>query len=123
MLNWQQLKFMKWIRIFRSAQIPVVDFIKLVRANDKKICIIKAGGKFYATQSICPHAGADLSNGWCKDGKLICPYHRYSYDLETGRGCAGQGDYINTYLIELRADGLYVAIPERWKFFKRIFRL
>ncbi len=77
--------------------------------------------KYYAVQRSCPHAGADLSGGWCKEGKLICPYHRYSYNLETGKGSEGQGDYIDTFPVEVREDGIYIGLPESRNFFKRLF--
>ena len=70
--------------------------------------------KIIATQSYCPHAGGHFSGGWCKNGHLICPIHRYAYDLETGRGAKGQGDYINIYATELREDGLYIGFEESW---------
>lgn len=114
---------MKWIKIFSAGQIPSDNSITKITAAGRKICIIRWEGKFYATQAYCPHAGADLSGGWCGEGKLICPYHRYSYDLKTGRGSEGQGDYLNTYPIEIRKEGLFVAVPEKWRFLKKLFRL
>ena len=81
------------------------------------------GEEFFATQSRCPHAGADLSQGFCKDKKLICSFHRYEYDLTTGRGAPGQGDYINVYPLEQREDGLYIGFKERWSFIKKLFDL
>ena len=68
----------------------------------------------FALAARCPHAGADISNGWCKDGKLVCPFHRYSYDIRTGRGSPGQGDYIKKYPTEIRSDGIYVGINSIW---------
>ncbi|HEY1008050.1 MAG TPA: Rieske 2Fe-2S domain-containing protein, partial [Sphingobacteriaceae bacterium] len=87
---------MKWIKICDRAG-PGADFVHRVDAGGKKVCLIRNGGVFYATQVHCPHAGADLSYGWCRDGKLICPYHRHEFDLETGSGAEGQGDYLETY--------------------------
>jgi 3-phenylpropionate/trans-cinnamate dioxygenase ferredoxin subunit len=52
---------------------------------------------------------------------LICPFHRYEYDLNTGRGAKGQGDYIEIYATEVRNEGIYVAIPEAFGFLKRLF--
>lgn len=115
---------MKWIRILPKTDVNVNgDFLLAINAGERKLCLVKYEGKLYATQRKCPHAGADLSNGWCKDGKLICPYHRYSYDLQTGRGSAGQADYVNVYPVETRNDGIYVGIPERFAFLKKLFRL
>ncbi len=114
---------MKWIRILLKTDVKEVDFIRAITVEGKRLCLVKSGDKFFVTQLKCPHAGANLSEGWCEDGKLICPYHRYSYDLETGRGAPEQGDYINTYAIEVRDDGIYVELPEHNSFLKKLFRL
>lgn len=115
---------MKWIRILLNSDVTDgEDFVTKIKVEGKTFCLVRYNDKFYATQAKCPHAGADLSFGWCKQGKLICPYHRYSYDLETGKGSEGQGDYINIYPIEVRKDGVYVGLPERKGWLKKLFRL
>lgn len=105
---------MNWINILPASITASEDFIRTVQVSGRKLCIVKTGNEFYAVQSKCPHAGAELSNGWCASGKLVCPYHRHEFDLKTGRGAKGQGNYIDTYPIELREDGLYVGISKAW---------
>ena len=112
---------MKWFKIFETGADQDNDFVKAITVNGKKLCAVKSGNEFFITQAYCPHAGAGLSGGWCKDGKLICPFHRYEYDLHTGKGAAGQGDYIDVYPTEKRADGVYVALPERFNLFRLLF--
>ena len=109
---------MNWFKV--EVSIPDHDFIEQIKLNGKKLCLIKNQQQIYVVQNTCPHAGGILSGGWCKEGKIVCPIHRYEYDLLTGRGAEGQGDYINIYPIELREDGLYVGFKESlWKrFFK-----
>lgn len=112
---------MRWIKLYDPKIMQEPDFIRLVKVEGKKICLVKSGNQIYATQNRCPHAGGDLSQGWCKKGKLICPIHRYEYDLASGRGASGQGDYINTYPIEIRLDGIYIGLKESWLKLKKLF--
>ncbi|MFA6277467.1 MAG: Rieske 2Fe-2S domain-containing protein [Pedobacter sp.] len=109
---------MNWVKI--DIQIPEEDFIEQIKVNGKKFCLIKNQQKIYVVQNTCPHAGGILSGGWCKEGNIVCPIHRWEYNLETGRGAEGQGDYINIYPTKLKEDGLYVGFKESlWKrFFK-----
>ncbi|WP_343532460.1 Rieske (2Fe-2S) protein [Pedobacter sp.] len=108
---------MKWTKL--DIEIPKDDFVSLIKLEGKKICLVKHQDKLYAVQNICPHAGGILSGGWCKNGHIICPIHRYEYSLQTGRGAAGQGDYIDIYPVEERADGIYIGLKE--SFWKRLF--
>lgn len=113
---------MNWVKIFDIEILQANDFIRQQTVEGRKLCIVKTGDEIYATQPYCPHAGATLAGGWCKNGKLICPYHRYEYDLKTGRGGTGQGDYIDIYPTEVRDDGVYLQLPGPG-FFKKLFRL
>ena len=112
---------MQWHKI-PDVQDPQKTFIKKVKAGVKSICLVGYEGKVYAIGATCPHAGAELSGGWCKDGKIICPFHRYSYSLESGRGDPGQNDYVDTYPVEIREDGVYVGIASFGDKWKQIFK-
>jgi nitrite reductase/ring-hydroxylating ferredoxin subunit len=105
---------MNWIKLFPLSILSTEDFLKKVTVSGKNLCLVKTDGKLYAIQNKCPHAGAELSNGWCIKRKIICPYHRHEFDLETGRGDPGQGNYVDTYPVEIKDDGVYVGIDEPW---------
>jgi nitrite reductase/ring-hydroxylating ferredoxin subunit len=97
-------------------------FIKRVKAGGKTLCLVGFENKIYALSARCPHAGGDLTAGWCKERKLICPVHRYSYSLETGKGSEGQNDYIESYPVEIRDDAVYIGISTFWEKFKQAFK-
>ena len=112
---------MKWFRVegFKYGDQP---FIKRASANGKSICLINDGAGLYALAAKCPHAGADLSRGWCADGKLVCPYHRFSYDLVTGKGSPGQNDFVETYSVKVDSNNIYVGFDTFWDKVRRIFK-
>lgn len=39
-------------------------------------------GRIRAALDVCPHRGARLSQGWCEDGNVVCPYHGWQFDGE-----------------------------------------
>ncbi|GAB2689086.1 nitrite reductase small subunit NirD [Mucilaginibacter koreensis] len=100
---------MPWYDVGEASQFES-DHIFEIRAGKSNLCLIKCEEQLVATQLKCPHAGAWLSNGWCKDGKLVCPLHRYSYDLQSGRGSAGQGDYIEVYPVKVENGRVFVNV-------------
>jgi nitrite reductase/ring-hydroxylating ferredoxin subunit len=104
---------MKWYKIDEA---PTADkpFIKKIKAGNKSICLVGFEGKLYATSAKCPHAGADMSEGLCVRKMIVCPYHRYTYDLETGKGGEGQNDFIETYPVEMKEGGVFVGVPSFW---------
>ena len=54
-----------------------------------------ARGRYFAVTRRCRHLGADLAGGSIdEDGCLVCPWHRSTYDVTTGRMVRGpQGIY------------------------------
>jgi len=103
---------MKWIKVLGT--IPENNKIIRIKVSNKSLCLVKHENEIRAFTSNCPHAGADLSNGWCDKGYLVCPVHRYKYNLENGRGAEGQGDYLRIYPSEIRADGIYIGFEKSW---------
>jgi 3-phenylpropionate/trans-cinnamate dioxygenase ferredoxin subunit len=45
--------------------------------------------------------------------------HRIAFDIKTGKNATGEGYYIETYPVELRADGLYIGFKKKkwWQIF------
>jgi nitrite reductase/ring-hydroxylating ferredoxin subunit len=111
---------MKWYRI-PGVEITDKPFIKKIKAGNKSICLVGYEGRLFALSARCPHAGGDLSLGWCNNGKLICPIHRYSFDLQTGKGSEGQNDYINSYTIKIEGEFIYIGVDSFWEKIKQAF--
>ncbi len=100
---------MAWYKVIEQADLSQ-PFIKKVKAGGKSICLVNNNGQLFALTAVCPHAGADLSQGWCNEQRLVCPRHRYEYDLHTGKGVPGQNDYVNTYAVKIEGTDVYIEI-------------
>ena len=99
--------------------LPQEGGIKKIKIDGRMLCLIEQEGRIYATGARCPHAGADLSHGWCKQGKLVCPVHRHQFDLETGRGDPGQGNFIPVFPVQTIQGKPCVGIKISW--WRRLF--
>lgn len=107
---------MKWIKIYDfrldGDEPQKLYSVRTIDVNNKMICLGRLPDGYYAVDDKCPHANGRLGIGQCtNDGKVICPYHRYKYDLKTGKGEQQQGDYVETYPIESRKDGIWIGFP------------
>ena len=83
-------------------------------ANKKKITIGKFKEKLLACGYTCPHAGGILSDGLIDaQGNIVCPLHHYRFSMETGRNKSGEGYFLKSYPVEIRADGVYIGMEEK----------
>ena len=62
----------------------VVDF-----AGERwRIVETEDGLRVHATR--CPHRLGPLDEARVEDGRVVCPWHGYAFDVETGRECSGR---------------------------------
>lgn len=104
-----------WHRL-GDAEDPVVGEreVRLLELNHKKLCFTRLEGKLYAFFHKCPHAGGQFVEGYLDvQGNIVCPVHRYKYDVRTGRNSSGEGYYLSTYPVEVREDGIYVGFAKK----------
>lgn len=94
----------------------------IVELEGKKITLIKKNETLFAIAHKCPHAGGILANGYCDAiGNIVCPLHRYKFNIENGRNTSGEGYYLKTYPIEVREkEGIFVGFEHKglFNFFK-----
>ena len=108
-------KKINWHKIADS--LNAIDWqpnnMALKEVGGKTITLIKSGIEIKACAHKCPHAGGILAGGFIDAlGDIVCPLHRYKFSLQNGRNVSGEGYYLKTYLIETRADGIFVGFEE-----------
>ncbi len=102
--SWEDLMLSLRIRLHRNPDIYhtlIHGFLTLDVADMNWFCakvldaeshaermVVEAGERTYSTLRYCPHQHADLSHGWVEQERyLVCPRHRWRYDLTQGGTC------------------------------------
>jgi 3-phenylpropionate/trans-cinnamate dioxygenase ferredoxin subunit len=103
--NWQKI----------ADHVNQLDFginqIAVIEIKNKKYCVGKHQDKLFAFSYKCPHAGGLLSEGFINPlGQIVCPLHRYKYDLSNGRNVSGEGYYLKNWPVEQREDGVFMGL-------------
>jgi 3-phenylpropionate/trans-cinnamate dioxygenase ferredoxin component len=81
----------------------------LLTVEGKDVLLVRAGGEFFAVDSVCTHAMGYLDEGSLEGCEIICPLHSGRFDLRTGAALWGPPvDPLTTY--EVRIDGDEVLI-------------
>ncbi len=63
--------------------------------------VVEAGGKRFSVDRYCPHQGGELAEGWVEgDRFLVCPRHRWSFDLQEGGRCSASDTTIHAVPLE-----------------------
>ncbi len=40
--------------------------------------------EIFVMHNRCPHAGGSLASGWMDEGCVVCPWHSWAFDLNSG---------------------------------------
>ncbi len=103
---------------------------KIVKIRDLSIAIYRHKDRFYAYLDRCPHQGgpscegAMMANVECEVGpgglhkeytsteryNILCPWHGFDYDLETGICKSNQRYRLRSYKVVTEGDDLLVDI-------------
>ncbi len=88
-------------------EIPV-GVPRLVKADGRRLCMIRTPHGVFVMDNACPHEGYGLVQGELKGGELTCAWHNWKFRVADGRCLFGEED-VRTYPVrivgnEVRAD-------------------
>jgi nitrite reductase/ring-hydroxylating ferredoxin subunit len=95
-----------------------------------RVCLVRAGDRFYALHDRCPHRMAPLSAGtvggtavpsevgvvrYGRDGEILrCPWHGWEFDVTDGRSLHDPvKERVRAYPVEIVEGAVYVDLAGR----------
>ncbi|MBY4598628.1 non-heme iron oxygenase ferredoxin subunit [Ottowia caeni] len=90
-----------WIDAIARDAVPEGDVVGVVVAG-KDIAFYEVEGELYATDNVCTHGAARLSDGFLEGREIECPLHQGRFDVCTGKAmCAPLNEDIRTYPVKI----------------------
>lgn len=80
-----------WIGLCRADEL-VSGAMEAFEVGPRRIVLYLVEGNVYATDNVCSHAFALLTDGWLEDGLVECPLHGAQFDVKTGAVVRGPAD-------------------------------
>lgn len=75
----------EWVRIGAVSEMPAEGLAKEFAAQGTSICVARIHGQLAALNNECPHRGGPLAEGTIENGRVVCPWHGWSFDPKTGQ--------------------------------------
>lgn len=93
-----------WIKVCDAADVQQ-ERAFAVEIEGRMIAVYQVDGRYFATDNVCPHAYALLSDGWLEGMEIECPLHGARFDIETGAVLEGPAECaLKTYPVRVEAD-------------------
>lgn len=85
---------------------------RLMTVRQRKVLLMRVGDDFYAVQNACPHKAGPLDEGTLHAirREIICPWHRYRFELDSGASVTNRELVCRTFPVEVRGDAIYVVV-------------
>ena len=101
-----------WVRVAAKADVGEGQVLG-VRLGDKEVAVYHLpGGEYRATDNICTHEYAQLSDGWLEDGCIECPLHAAQFDIRTGKALCSPADVdLAVFEVKVEGDDVLVNLP------------
>ncbi len=105
-----------WYKVAEPGEMSEGE-VRAVQAGSQAIALTFYRGQYGALDNACPHQGGPLGEGSIECDEqhecwLRCPWHGWDFHPTTGKSPGGFDDGVPTYPVELRDDGVYVAVKE-----------
>lgn len=101
-----------WVRVLRREDLPPGEMTG-IEIGDSQVAIYNVKGTYYATDNICTHGFASLSDGYLEDDEVECPLHGGRFKVTDGSPALEPADCpLKTYRVRINEDDVEVLLPE-----------
>jgi naphthalene 1,2-dioxygenase system ferredoxin subunit len=99
-----------WVRAAVRQELSAGEVIG-VEVGGRSIAIYDSNGELFATDNVCTHAYARLSDGWLDGETIECPLHAARFNIRTGKVLDPPAtEDLKTYSVRLVDDEIQVKL-------------
>ena len=98
------------VRICAEADLPPEGEVGEVEAAGRMLCVARLGGAVCVVDGPCPHEGGPLGQGVLEDGRVVCPWHAFAYDLQTGVAEHDASFRVQVFEAEVRDGSVFAKL-------------
>jgi nitrite reductase (NADH) small subunit len=88
-------------RIAAQSDLPPANQAKEFPGGNKTICVANINGTYCAMENICLHRGGPLGQGMVEGGKVVCPWHGWAWDAQTGQSSQDSQMRVTVYPLKI----------------------
>lgn len=100
----------QFVRVAAESELPE-GASKEVELDGRVVALFHVGGKLFAVDGICPHAGGPLSEGTVEAGVVTCPWHGWQFHLSNGQNVYNSKCVQQCYEVKVEGGEILVSVP------------
>ncbi len=84
--------------------------LKKVKIDDALLCLGRNLTGFFAMDDRCAHEGISLSKGEFKNNAVVCPWHHFHFDINTGKCTSNECGAVAIFEIKIDEEGFFIGV-------------
>ncbi len=74
----------RFVRVCPASELPAEGEVGEFTVQGRSLCVARVDGAIAVLDGVCPHEGGPLGEGIVEDGRVVCPWHGYAFEVHTG---------------------------------------
>jgi nitrite reductase (NADH) small subunit len=100
----------KLTKLSAQFELPSENQAKEFLCGGKMICVANVNGTISAMENVCLHRGGPLGQGIIEGGKLVCPWHGWQWNPQTGEAAHNPNARIAVYPIKIENGDVMIEV-------------
>ena len=101
---------MPFTKLTTQSELPANNEAKEFACGEKTICIANVNGAITAMDNICLHRGGPLGQGIIEGSKIICPWHGWAFDAQSGEAAHNANAKVAVYPVNIANGDVLVEL-------------
>ncbi|MEG3896765.1 MULTISPECIES: Rieske (2Fe-2S) protein [unclassified Microcoleus] len=98
-----------WVEITGLNQVPESDILK-VKVEGTSLIFNRQGMNVTCYRNACSHLEYPIDMGKVNSGIITCPFHKYQFQLDSGKCLNALADSLESYPVKIEGDRVFVEI-------------
>ena len=100
----------QFTKLTTQSELPANNTAKEFTCGGKEICIANVNGTVSAMDNVCLHQGGPLGSGVILNGKVVCPWHGWEWDPQTGKAVHVPNAQVAVYPIKIENGDVLIEL-------------
>jgi nitrite reductase (NADH) small subunit len=102
---------MPFTKLTIQSELPPPNEAREFSCGDRMMCVANVNGTISAMDNVCQHHGGPLGQGVIHKGKVVCPWHGWAYDPQTGAADLNPRAQLAVFPLKFDGDDVLIDLP------------
>ena len=101
----------EWVRLCGVGEAPRVGSVMEAEVKGVAVCLANVEGRLCALDNVCPHRQGPLGQGWVEGEAVVCPWHSWAFNVETGVAEPPERARVDIFPVKVEGEDVLVNLP------------